>query len=183
MDRISINLLPPELKLSKKKEQKKQWAMRVSVGVLVGMILATSSLIAVSVVQSALLSSEERKLENLKNQVATYKEAEGIASLLRNRLTGILQANQKKYPQTEAFIMLTKLTPEEVNLFAFKVDKSLKASLQGQTNSPARLEEYFTNLTDPKVNEAKINRVTVNNLNKGVAETIRFDLDVTAKGI
>lgn len=183
MDRISINLLPPELKLSKKKEKKKQLAVRISVSVLVLMIIITGSLIGMSVMQSSSLETESRRLESLQTQVSTYKEAEGIAYLLKNRLSGIEQAAGRKFPQTEAFNMLTQLTPDLVNLYAFKVDKASKVNLQGLTDYPGALETYFTNLTDPKINEGKVTKVTVNSLNKGTTNTIRFDLNIGVTGL
>lgn len=183
MDRLSINLLPPELKLNKKKQHKKNLIIRISVGILMLMILITSGLLSVSIYQKSQLEVESTALEKLKSQLGSYREQEVIAFLLRNRLSGITQAENKQFPQTQAFNLLTGITPLDVSIYAFKVDRSDKVNIQGQTNNTQALGELFINLTDPKVNVGKVSKVNLNSLNKSGADLYRFDLNVQVSNL
>jgi Tfp pilus assembly protein PilN len=140
-------------------------------------------LMAVSITQNALYQRENRALDNLKTQVGTYKEQEAIAFLLKSRMAGITQLTAKQYPQTAAFNLLTALTPDEVKIFAFKVDRTDKVNIQGETASTAALDTYFNNLVDPKATEGKIPKVTLSSLSKGNTGLLRFDLNVLTQGL
>lgn len=181
MDRININLLPPELKEFKNRERRKSLIVRVSVGLLALMIVLTGSLLSAVVLQNVRISNANKRLEETKNEVNSYKEAEAIAVVLRTRIDGINTLMAKEFPQAEAFNLVNSLTPDQVRIFSFSINKTNKLALQGETNSTQSLSGFFNSLIDPKFNEGRISKVVVDSLNRDRSSRIRFDLSITLK--
>lgn len=179
MDRININLLPPELKEIKKREKKRSLIIRLSIGMLVLMVIATTILLISVVLQNRKISLANQKLGTTKNEVNNYKKQEAVAVVLKSQLDTISTLFSKEFPQAQAFNLVNALTPAQIRVYSFSINKSNKIVLQGETQNTSSLETFFNNLIDPKFNEGKISKVVVDSLNRNREGKIRFDLTIT----
>jgi Tfp pilus assembly protein PilN len=181
MDRISINLLPIDLKENKKLLYKKKLVNLISAGILTILVMATGILVILSVVQNRQMNEAETELSQLNNTLASLKEKEAAVIILKKRLTSISQVIRHKYPQTDSFLLVTSLLPENVTLQNFVSEQTNSVTLQGTAVNAASLQQFFDNLTDPKINEGKITKTVITNLNRGNSPQLNFDLEVSVK--
>lgn len=184
MDKIKINLLPPEIKEKAKKEAKQSLINKTSIALLGVLILITSSILAIVIFQGTSVNLLSSDIEKEKSRIQGKKDAEAVIRLLKNRIDTINQFATKRYKQREIFDLITSSPPQGVVLNTVHVDKSTKIVIAGQTGTTALLQKFFNNLTDPKVNEGKIASVTVESLNRNQLGKINFELSVhLAEGV
>lgn len=181
MDKLRINLIPPEIKERAKRDLKRAMISRISVGLLGILILLTSVILAIVIFQGARLSALNSEIQQHKSKIESLKDKEAVMHLLKNRIDTINQFTQNKYKQGEVFDLMTSLFPSGINLSSMRIDKGSKVTVTGDTVSTASLQNLFDNFTDPKINEGKVTGVTVESLNKNPKGDIRFDLGVTLK--
>lgn len=178
MDKLKINLIPPEIKERAKKQQKKARVIKVSVGILVVLIVITIALIGGVVLQNGKLQSLNNELEQQRTQISQLKDNEATIFFLKNRIDTINQYDRNKYPQGEVFELMRKLIPPGINMTYLQVNKTETVSFQGDTVSSAALELFFNNLMNPAKNEGRIAGVSVDSLSKTQAGSIVFDLKI-----
>lgn len=179
MDKLKINLIPPEVREKAKKEAKRSVITRISVGLLGLLILVTAGVLAVTIYQNATLQSLNQDIENEKSNIGNLKEKEALAFFLRNRIDSIDKFASTQNTQSELFTLIVGLFPDNVNLISLQIDKSDKVVIQGETNSTAPLDVFFNRVIDPKTNEGKIASVLIDSLNKGQTGTIRFSITLS----
>lgn len=179
MDRISLNLLPLDLKENKLFEQKKRLINRLSVLLLSTLVVITLGLVVVSVFQKNQIDAESNKLASYERTLGSLAEREAALLLLKQRLASIVQIQNLKYPQTDSFLLISALIPEKTTIQAFSVDQANKITLSGYSENAASLQLFFDNLTNPQMNEGKITKTTIVNLNRGNAPRMLFELDIT----
>lgn len=183
MDRININLLPPELKEYKKREKKRGLIIRLSIGLLVIMVVITASLLVSVVLQNRKIVAGKQKLETTRVKVNAFKQKEALAVVLKTQIDDINSLITKEFPQSEAFNLINSLTPPRIRVYSFSINKSNKIILQGETTDTLALETFFNNLVDPKFNEGKISKVVVDSLNRDKDAKMRFDLTITSSTV
>lgn len=184
MDKIKINLLPPEIKDKAKKEAKQSLINKISIALLGVLILITSSILAVVIFQGVSVNLLSTDIEKEKSRIQGEKDAEAVVRLLKNRIDTINQFTTKRYKQREVFDLIIGLFPQGVVLDTVHVDKSTTVIIVGQTDTTVLLQNFFNNLTDPKINEGKIASVTVESLNRNQLGKINFELSVhLAQGV
>lgn len=179
--KITLNLLPEEIKASEKAKFRRTLALRVSISLLVLMVAISVGLFALVLIDSFRISDESRKAELLKNQLETLKEQESLAAVLKNRLDSINSLIQTPSPQDQSFNLITKLLPSEVLLRNVLIDKNNRANVTVEAYSTASLENLFNNLTDPKIHDGKISKTAVENFNKNQANVYRVDLNIETR--
>lgn len=184
MDKIKINLLPPEIKEKAKKEAKQALVNKISIGLLGVLILITSSILAIVIFQGAKVNLLSTEIEKEKSRIQSKKDTEAVVRLLKNRIDTINQFTNKRYKQREVFDLITSLFPDGIDLESIQISKTTKVVIVGRTDDTSSLQSFFSNLTDPKVNEGKIASVTVDGLNKGRLGKMNFELSVhLAEGV
>jgi hypothetical protein len=182
MDKLKINLIPPEIKEQAKREAKRSLLVKISIGLLGLLILVTAGILSVIIFQGAVLKSLNADLEKDKTKIASLKDNEAVAFFLKNRITTINQYSSGHYEQAEVYDLINKLMPTEVSLSLLQIDKTSVISIQGSTFSTAALDSLFHNLIDPKMNEGKIASVSVESLSKTQASNIGFNLEINMTG-
>lgn len=184
MDKLKINLVPLEIKEKAKKEAKQILINKISIALLGVLIMATSSILALVILQGATLNSLNTEIENEKSKVQGLKDTEAVINLLKNRLDTINKFTNKRYKQRDVFDLITSLFPEGVSIQTLQIERSPRVVVSGQTDDTQSLKTFFDNLVDPKINEGKITSVTINSLNRSQRGTINFDLNVhLAEGV
>ncbi|EKD90604.1 MAG: hypothetical protein ACD_30C00112G0045 [uncultured bacterium] len=178
MNKLEINLLPPELNISKKESLRKKLVFRTSFGFLVLTILATIVLFALVITKNFQLNNKTSSIETLVNSINSHKEQESLASVLRARVNSINALLKKESPEVEAYNLITILMPPNVNLINLSLDKNRKMLLTGETSNFALLDSFFTNLTDPKIHLGRINGTSINSLSVTQGSRVKFDLTI-----
>lgn len=181
MDKIKINLIPPEIKERVKKEAKRSLIIRISIGLLGLLIVFTSGILAVTIIQNASLGNLNRQIDQDKSRINSLNQREAVVSFLKNRVDSINQFTGNRYQQGEVFELISSLFPNGVNLSTMQIDATSKILIQGDTESTVALQNFFDNLTDPTLNDGKIANVSVESLNRAANGRIRFDLSVNLK--
>lgn len=181
MDRISINLLPLDLKENKKNVKQKRLINTISVGILASLVVVTGVLVVLSVIQNRQLTSEKNELTSLENTISSLKEKEAAVFILKKRIADVSQIKNQKFPQADSFKLTTSLLPENVLIQSFNSERANLVTVQGLSNDAASLQKFFDNLTDPKVNEGKIIKTVITNLNRGSTPQLGFDLEISTK--
>lgn len=181
MDKLKINLIPPEIKEKKKKEAKRSTVNRISIGLLGVLIIITSFVLGVIVIQNTTLQNLNTEIENEKNKIAGFKDKEAVAFFLNNRMTTISNFSDKNYKQSSYYELMTKLVPEGVEIEVMQIDKTNKITLSGATNSTAAFGEYLSNLTNPVNNDGLVDFVTIESLSRTATGIIRFNFVVNMK--
>lgn len=184
MDKIKINLLPPEIKEKAKKVAKRSFVNKISIILLGVLILATSGILAVVIFQGATVNSLNSDIEREQARIQSKRDAEAVVRLFKNRTDTINLFATKRYKQREVYDLITNLFPSAIRMQSIQIGKTKKVSIMGQTDNTSALQDLFNRLTDPKINEGKITSVTVENLNKSQLGNINFELSINlAEGV
>lgn len=181
MDRISINLLPLDLKENKQLLHKKKLVNTISIGFLSLLIALSTALIVISVIQKKQLDSESDSLNKVEATLNSFKEKEAAVIILKKRLAVVSEIINQKYPQTDSFLLINSLLPPETNMQTFSIKQENIVNLQGISDNASSLQQFFDNLTDPKINEGKVTKTVISNLNRGSNPKLGFDLEITTK--
>lgn len=176
MDKLKINLIPPEIKEKAKKAAKSAVIFRLSVGLLGVLILITVGILMIIIYQGVTVQALNSDIEAEKQALTPLKDKEAVVYFLKNRIDSINKFVVTQNTQNELFEIITGLLPPGVSLLALQINKSSQVVLQGETNSSVSLNNFFNNLTDPQTHDGKIASVTVESLNKSQTGVIRFSL-------
>lgn len=179
MDKLKINLIPPEIKEKAKKEAKRTLLVRISVGLLGVLILITVGILVIIIIQNATLQSLNAELEQDKSEIGSLKESEAVVFFLKNRIDTINRFSNTSYKQGETYDLISNLIPEGIELSYLQIDKTESVGMQGETNTTSALNIFFTNLMDPSKNEGKIAKVSVESLSRSQDGRLIFDLKIT----
>lgn len=179
MEKISINLLPIELRAESKKNTKQSLAIRVSVGILVLVIICSLGVLIWTFYLKSSLQESSDRLAKVTQVIQDQKDKEGLAVILKSRLDIITKLTQKESSQTESFNLITSLLPSDIKMLTFTVDKTGVIRLTAFTTSLPSMQTFFNNLTDPKKNEGKIISTRVESLNKNLDGNYNFELSIS----
>lgn len=179
MDKLRLNLIPPELKELAKKDAKRVLVNKISILLLGVLILVTACILAVVIYQSMSLGVLKATLEQERLRINSSKDKEAVVRFLKNRIDTINQFTGNRYKQGEIFNLMMNLFPSGIVLGSIQINKTNTVVISGETENTEPLQNYFSNLTDPKINEGKIASVKVESLSQSQIGGIRFDLKVT----
>lgn len=182
MDKLKINLIPPEIREKAKKEAKRSVLARISVGLLGLLILLTSGLLALIIFQNVTLQNLTREIDQERSKIVALKDKEVAVFFLKNRLNSINKFSSSNTKQGQNYDLINSLFPTGADLTSVQIDKTDKILLTGETTSAQNLDLLFDNLTDPKMNEGKIASVLVDSLSRTPNGIIRFNLSINMKG-
>lgn len=178
MDKLKINLIPPEIKEKAKKDAKKSLSTRISIGLLGVLILVTIGVIGVSIYQSVTIRNLNNDIETEKSQLSELKDKEAVAYFLKNRIDAINKFSTTQNTQNEVYDLITSLLPPGVVILALQIDKSDKVFVQGETGSSKSLDVLFNNLSDPQTHTGKIASVSIESVSKNRTGVINFTLTI-----
>lgn len=184
MEKISINLLPLELRTQTKADIKKRLIVKLSVGILVFSIIVSALVLSWNIIQGQQLKTTSEKYQNLITKVKSNEKKEGQVFLLKKRLEFINQISQKESTQISAFNLVNNLVPPNVQLLNLAVKKNGSVELSCVTNSSQDMKVLLDNLTDPTQTEGKIkNTKVVNFTQTQTGYTFEISLEFAAGGI
>ncbi len=178
MDKISINLLPFEVTALEKTSAKKLQIFKLSFGLLVVMILITVSILILRLFQSRTISVVNTQLVTSEQKVNNLKDQESQLVLLKDRLSSISTLSQKDFKTTDGFNLISSITPSNISLSAVSLDKSGTIVLSAEAPDLITLKTFFDNLTIPAINQGKIGKISIDNLNNFSSGKYRVNLTI-----
>lgn len=178
MSAISINLLPEELANKDKFETKKSRVIRLSIGVLLVMILISSTTLLVRILQNRSLQVANQQLDSDRAKVASLKDKEGLVFYLKQRLDAINTLSNQESPQAKSFNLITNLAPVGLKISSLSIDKNGGVTLSVTSPTTDDLNSFFNNLTDPEENQGRIAKVTIDSFSRVSGGQYRADLTV-----
>ncbi len=181
-DKITINLLPIELTLSKRERERRNLTNSLSIAILVIIVITTAIVLSIRLSQTIRLRTLNSQIDGSKNSIQNYKEREGLLTILKTRLDGINAISQSDPVQAQAFNLILTIMPEDIKIIEFKADKSGIVTLSGQTGNLFSLKSFFNNLMDTKLNQGKISGVKIDSLSQRNENELRFDLSMQISG-
>lgn len=179
MTKVSINLLPVELREETKKLEKRKRLTKVSIFALVFMVLITSGVLSYRFYQSLENTKIKSQIDQAHEEIGGLRRQEELLFVLKTRLNKITTLASSESMQTLGFNLITTLTPPGVKVASFSVDRKARISLSGETDTVFSLNQFFESLLDPKKNEGRINSVRVESLSQAQGGKIRFDIILT----
>lgn len=180
MTKISINLLPVELRAETLTQKRGALVMKLSTFSLLAMLLVTSALLTFRFIQSTQNQRLAAQIRGAKEKISSLAEREQLSVILRQRLVGINGLLSQDSPSSTSFNLISTLTPPQVKIINFNADKGGKVLLDGETNELTALNKLFDNLTDPKKHEGRIAITRVESLSRS-QDRIKFALVITLK--
>lgn len=182
MDKLTINLLPANLQVSREEQVRQSWIAGLSIIVLLVTILVTGAVLAVNLMQKLNQQQANADLEEAEAQVSSYKEKEGLIAELKSRLGFINQEARIESVQVQAFNLISGLIPQNVVLTNFSMNKANQVIIGGEAMGLAALDSLFENLSDPRKHDGRVSVTQVENLNKSQDNLIRFNLTINLLG-
>ena len=183
MQKITINLLPAEFLVEKKRRAKKSVYLRISIIAFVFGIIVATAVLLVRLNQSRELADLETQLNNEKARVSAQSEAEESSSLLKNRLAKINVLSNKESVPVQAYNLITNIMPIGTEVISFSMMKDNLVSLTVETRDTESLDNLFTNLLDSKSNQGFITGVKLENIHLMSDKiTVDMSLDYNPKG-
>ncbi len=181
MEKISINLLPPEVGVLAQRKSNKNVLVVISVVLLVLSIAVSMIMLGFELYQKSSLSEVQKKSATIKNEITSLSEEEKLNFVLKNRLQKISKIYPRDIYQSKSYNFLTSLAPQDMRLLLYSVDQTGKISLSADTMSNPALETFFNNLTDPAISEGRIKTTNIDNLSLIQNGRIKFDLTIAFK--
>ncbi|MBI2011552.1 hypothetical protein HYS91_02170 [Candidatus Daviesbacteria bacterium] len=180
MDKISINLLPPELAQIQKRKEYISFINKITIVCLSIAITVTASVLGYSLVKNQELEKLNSKIANIQNQINDLKDQEGYLFLLKQRLSLINGLISLPNPTLDGANLITSLIPAGVSLLSINSERSVQIGITIEANSTNSLRNLLNNLIDTNTNRGKVTKVRIENINK-LKDAIRVDMIVTLK--
>lgn len=181
MAKISINLLPSEMKEKEIKQQNFNKIQFAGIGVILIMIFLASLSAALRILQSHSISLAQEQVTQLQQKVAGLKETQESLFLLKNRLSVIDKYLGVSSNQSFIYNLLERLIPDSVVINAMTIGKTGEVVLLAITPDSISLDTLITNLTTKDSNEDKISKVSIENLSRGRDGFYRTSFKITPK--
>lgn len=178
-NKVSINLLPPELEQVKQQRVRQSLVSKISIAVLVVMIIAAVAVLFLRLQQTenvkkldATIASDTDTLNS-----STYRSKEGKVMTLNARIGGISTTLNKNYAASVAYGYITQVLPSGVSIKSLDVDAKGALEVVVSSSSTQALGDFFNNLLDPTLGNGKMSALTISSLNENNLGTILVTLD------
>ncbi len=174
MTKLSINLLPPEFALSKKKQHRQLIIANSSIMALVFVIIVTGTTIALRLSQKTDIQKSEQDLNNIQQQISRFSEQETLVRIFKTRIDKIVNIQKSYTDKPLTFSLDPQALPPAVSIIASNTDKSGLVRIDGETFDPRALDTFFDNLFKLHQDQNQIGKVKVESLTKSKSGAIRF---------
>ncbi len=175
MNRLSINLLPPEFAVEKKFKAKKTLVFKSSVAVLVVMIILSAAILGLGFYQNSYLDKSEATLASSEQKIASLKDREGLILALTSRVNNIRKLLQQESPEAAAYLYITGLTPPGINITVFNTESGGSIRLTGTANDSTDLGTFLDKLAGEKAS-GNITTIKLDSLSQSSDLDLNFDM-------
>lgn len=179
-NRITINLLPPEFMVEEIKKAKFYKIQAIGVGIILIMIFLSSLTVALRILQSYNISQIQGKLSKIEDKVSILKNRQASLVLLKDRLTAINQYWGQPSKQSNMYSILDKIIPISISVTALSVERTGDGVVSLIIPDSNTLDNLISSLISPDINQSKIKKISIENLNRGRDGTYRLSLKIIA---
>ena len=166
MDKIAINLLPPELVNVKRASAHKSLLFKASVGVLIVVIGVTGTLLFVNLIQNQVLSQANQQSQEAHQQLDSLSSQQAVIFSLKQRLGTINTLISTTSATEQTLGLISSLLPADVQVDSINIDNKDAVTLSVKANSSESFNTLVNNLTDPNLNQGQITSATLNSLSE-----------------
>lgn len=181
MERININLLPPEFRAEQVKKIKFYKAQMVGVAVILTMFFLASLTVSLRLLQNYQIKQAQVQLVQAEQKVLDVKEQQTQLMLLKNRLAQIEKFLGVTSKQTTLYNLIASILPESLTVSTISVDKAGVVSIVAVAPSVQTLDDLVSKLTQKETNEDKIQSLSIDTLSRGREGVYRVSLTVQPK--
>lgn len=180
MDKISINLLPQEFRAEELRRSKFYKVQFISISIVLFMIFLSILTVSLRILQNGHLRAAQVKVTDAEARITSEALLTRQTQLLilKNRLSAINQYLGTPSQQTEMYNLVNSLLPVSLVVNAASVGSDGTVSISALTSDESVLDQLFTDLLDKQKNEGKINKVSIEALNRGRDGVIRLSFKV-----
>lgn len=180
MDKLSINLLPLELLAKQRQSGKVILINRISIGLLLALILLTSVLIALRLLQGNGLKDLNDNLALIEGRIQELKDKEIYVLALKYRLGSIEKLSQDP-KKVAVFNLIISLSPQDVTISQVNVDKTSTVSLTLSSFSLEAIDQLIKNLARKEMTSDLISRLDLESFARGKDGLFRLAIKVTPR--
>lgn len=181
MKGLKINLLPNEILTQEVSQKQKSLKIRVCIFLILVTVIGSLSLLSLRYLQNIEDNNIQTQVTNLNIEASNYKDREQSLVSLKKRLEALHQLAQIESKQSSALNLVTTIAPPSVQIVFLGVDKRGRVTLTGQSSSALDIQLFLDQLVDIRSNQGKIQKVSLESLNKLGQTDLKFDLAITLK--
>lgn len=180
MEKIAINLLPPEYKAAEVKTAKFYKVQAISVAAVLVVVFLASLSLALRILQNQNIKVAQANLTDQEEKVSQLKGRQASLFVLKNRLTSISEYLATTSVQAQTYRLLNKLLPPQIAINSLAVDRSGIALIVAVAQDPLSLDTLVSNLISKEA-EGQFGEVSIESLNRGKDGIFRLSFKVKPK--
>lgn len=181
MARSVINLLPPELLSTQKRQRTLAIFIWFASSLLILIIVLTSLVLLYKLFQIQQINSHKQTIAELTNQINSLQTQESLLSNVRQRLSEIKQVDTLSQTALTQYALTLNLVPPGFRVLSFVNDTTNRVKFSVESTGSARLKNLFDNLTNPGSAEGKIAKIELESLARNAQDKYRADLTINYK--
>lgn len=181
MARSVINLLPPELLNTQKKQRTLAIFIWFASSLLILIIVLTSAILLYKLFQVQQINSHQQTIAVLTDQINSLQTQEILLSNVRQRLAEIKQVDSQSQTALSQYALTLNIVPPGFKVLSFVNDTTNRVKVSLESTGSARLKNLFDNLTNPESAEGKIAKVELESLSRNALDKYKADLTINYK--
>lgn len=178
MEKISINLLPPEFTAEQVKKAKFYKIQGIGVVAILVMVFLSSLTVALRILQSQNISEAQTILNEKEQQVLGLKGRQASLILLKNRLTAVSKYLGVSSKQASVYKFINDLLPPTFGINSLTVDKSGEILILAVVSDVITLDNFISTLISDESGQGKVSQLSIENLNRGRDGIYRVGLKI-----
>lgn len=178
MDKIRINLLPPELKETEKKHNKLPILNLISLGVLVLSVVITAGVLFWSFYENQKYNNTTKEYEKLKKEISGKQKTELLNIFIKERVKNIKTLLSQDSPQPKLLNLVYNLAQTNASITQIRVDAKANLLLSGQSPTLPQARKFLVDIIDPTKNEGYFSKIMAEKFSKNSSGSYSFDLSI-----
>lgn len=167
MEKIKINLLPPEYTTELLKQIKFDKVQAIGLASMIVVAFISSLITTFALIQAQSVKQAQARLNTVESQVNQLKDTQAQVLLLKNRLTSINKYLEVPSKQSAMYELMSKLLPGSANLGSMAIDRSGDVLASVVVSDASVVDDMFGDFLNNEKNENRIDSVLVENISLG----------------
>lgn len=178
MEKISINLLPPEFTAEEVKKTKFYRIQALGISIILLMIFLSIVTVSLRILQSNRIKVAQIEAEELERKVSSLSSRQASLVLLKSRLDAINQTLGTSSKPAEMYTLVNNLLPPTLKVSSVAVGREGSILISALAPDVQTLDQIFSDLLDKEKNENKVSKVSIEALNRGREGIFRVSFQV-----
>lgn len=178
MYKISINLLPPELALAQKGQDKFRLLQRLGIGVVMLLLFLASVAVSLRIFQTGQMGKIKSEIAIQEERVNGLKTKEASLAVLKNRVSLISEIVKTSTDQSDLYTEFIGRVPPGVNLSAFTLSGDGNILMAASMPNHQALSALIGHLT---IGSGAFRKVTIESLSRSKGGEYRASLSIQTR--